>query len=83
LQLSLSLEHGVGVSLINSVPEELLFATFSGIRVSGCSWSLRVGYRCVCVCVYIHQSNLCSGPLWHGPLVLWVHSYWASPEWLL
>ena len=29
------LEHGVGISLINSVPEELLFATLSGIRVSG------------------------------------------------
>ena len=35
LQFSLVLEHGVGISLINSVPEELLFATLSGIRVSG------------------------------------------------
>ena len=44
LQLSLSLEHGVGVSLINSVPEELLFATFSGVRVSVCSLPLCVVY---------------------------------------
>lgn len=34
MQLSLVLEQGVGVSLINSVPEELIFATLSGIRVS-------------------------------------------------
>ncbi len=32
-QVSLVLEHGIGVSLINSVAEELLFATFTGIRV--------------------------------------------------
>ena len=32
-QLSLSLEKGVGVSLINSVPEELIFASASGIRI--------------------------------------------------
>ena len=34
LQLSLILEQGVGISLINSVPEELLFASLTGIRVS-------------------------------------------------
>ena len=34
-QLSLILEKGVGISLINSVPEELIFATLTGIRVCG------------------------------------------------
>ena len=33
-QLSLILEQGVGISLINSVPEELLFASLTGIRVN-------------------------------------------------
>lgn len=33
------LEHGIGISLINSVPEELLFASLTGIRVSYCSSS--------------------------------------------
>ena len=34
LKISLILEHGIGISLINSVPEELLFASLTGIRVS-------------------------------------------------
>ena len=33
MKLSLILEQGVGISLINSVPEELLFASLTGIRV--------------------------------------------------
>ena len=72
LQLSLSLEHGVGVSLINSVPEELLFATFSGVRVSVCSLPLCVVYGCV------HTSTK-TYP------VQWVNydSSLLSPVWLL
>jgi len=34
MQLSLELDKGIGVSLINSAPEELIFATLAGIRVS-------------------------------------------------
>lgn len=29
----MTLEEGVGVSLVNKVPEELVFVTLSGIRV--------------------------------------------------
>ena len=32
-QLSISLAHGFGISLINSVPEEIIFATFSRIQL--------------------------------------------------
>ena len=49
----------MGVSLINSVPEELLFATFSGIRVSGFILVPQSGVQvcvCVCVCVCVHTS---------------------------
>ena len=45
----------MGVSLINSVPEELLFATFSGIRVSGFILVPQSGVQ-VCVCTYISQT---------------------------
>lgn len=33
LQVLVTLEEGVGVSLVNKVPEELVFVTLSGIRV--------------------------------------------------
>lgn len=33
MQVSLVLEEGVGVSLINAVPEELIYATLRGIKV--------------------------------------------------
>lgn len=33
LQVLVNLEEGVGVSLVNKVPEELVFVTLSGIRV--------------------------------------------------
>ncbi len=33
VQVSLVLGEGVGVSLINSLPEELVFVTLSGMRV--------------------------------------------------
>ncbi len=34
VQISLELEGGVGVSLINSAPEELVYAILRGVKVS-------------------------------------------------
>ena len=39
-QVSISLEEGVGISLINSLPEELLFASLKGLRADASLVSL-------------------------------------------
>ena len=52
------------MSLINSVPEELLFATLSGIRVSGgmnfitvSAYSTKLAYTCTYIILYYDKCS--------------------------
>ncbi len=48
------MDKGVGVSLINSVPEELLFASASGIRIE---YNMTTVHQCISVTIqYIQVS---------------------------
>ena len=60
LQVSLSLEKGIGVSLINSVPEELIFASVTGIRVEYVHTSV---HQCVNATVQYIQVGVVCHPL--------------------
>ena len=57
LQLSLSLEKGISISLINSVPEELILASATGIRMEYVSTAV---HQCLNATIqYIQVRNGC------------------------
>lgn len=57
LQLSLSLEKGINISLINSVPEELIVASATGIRIEYVSTAV---HQCLNATIqYIQVRNGC------------------------